>query len=37
MGSSKRATEQIQGDRQTLGKYTIRVRVRVGVIVKVRD
>ena len=35
MGSSKRATDQIQGDRQTLGKYPIRVRVRVVVVVPV--
>ena len=26
---SKRATDQRMGDRQTLGKYQIRVRVRV--------
>ena len=32
---SKQATDQIQGDRQTLGKYPIRVRVRVRV--RVRD
>ena len=31
----KRATEQVQDDRQTLGKYPIRVRVRVRV--RVRD
>ena len=28
---SKRATDQILGDRQTLGKYPIRARVRVRV------
>ena len=31
MGTSKRATYQIQGDIQTLGKYPIIVRVRVRV------
>ena len=36
MDSSKRATDQIQGDRQTLGKYPIMVRVRVSVRVRVR-
>ena len=35
MGSSKKYTDQIQGDRQSLGKYPIRVRVRVRV--RVRD
>ena len=33
---SKRATYQIQDDRQTLGKYPIRVRVRVRVRVRFR-
>ena len=28
---SKKATDQVQDDRQTLGKYPIRVRVRVRV------
>ena len=28
---SKRATDQVQDDRQTLGKYPIKVRVRVRV------
>ena len=28
---NKRVTDQIQDDRQTLGKYPIRDRVRVGV------
>ena len=28
MGSSKKATDEIHGDIQTLGKYPIRVRVR---------
>ena len=32
MGSSKRAKDQIQGDRQILGKYPIRVRVMVKVM-----
>ena len=32
---SKKATDQVQVDRQTLGKYPIRVRVRVGVRVRV--
>ena len=31
MGSSKQATYQIQGYRQTLGKYPIMVRVRFRV------
>ena len=31
MGSIKQATDQIQGDRQKLGKYPIMVRVRVRV------
>ena len=35
MGRSEQATDQIQGDRQTLGKYPIRVRVIVRV--RVRD
>ena len=35
MGISKQATDQIRGNRQTLGKYPIRVRVRVRV--RVRD
>ena len=34
MGNSKQATDQIQGDRQTLGKYPIRFRVRVRVTVR---
>ena len=29
MGSTKQSTDQIQGDRQKLGKCSIRVRVRV--------
>ena len=35
---SKRATEQVQNDSLTLGKYpiTVRVRVRVWVMVRVR-
>ena len=32
---SKRATDQVQDDRQTLGKYPIRVRVTVTVTVTV--
>ena len=28
---SKRATDQVQDDKQTLGKYPIKVRVRVRV------
>ena len=36
MGSRKQAIDQIQGDRQTLGKYPIRVRFRVRVRVRVR-
>ena len=35
MGSSKQATYQIQGDRQTLVKYPIRVKFMVRV--RVRD
>ena len=35
MGSIKQATDQIQGDRKTLGKYPSRVRIRV--MVRVRD
>ena len=31
MVSNKQATDQIQGDRQTPGKYPIMVRVRVRV------
>ena len=34
MGSIKQATYQIQGDRQTLSKYPIRVRVMVRVMVR---
>ena len=33
---SKRALDQVQDDRQTLGKYLIRVRFRVRVRVMVR-
>ena len=33
---SKRATDQIQGDRQTLCRYPIKVMVRVRVRVRVR-
>ena len=33
---SKRALDQVQDDRQTLGKYLIRVRFRVRVRVRVR-
>ena len=35
MGSSKQATDQIQGYRQTVGKYPIRFMVMVRV--RVRD
>ena len=35
MGSSKQATDHIQGYRYTLGKYPIRVSIRVRV--RVRD
>ena len=34
--SSKRATDEVQDDRQTLGKYPIIVRVRVRVRVRFR-
>ena len=37
MVSRNQATDQIQGDRQTLGKYPIIVKVRVRVMVRVRD
>ena len=37
MGSSKRATDQIQGDRQALVEYPIMVKVGVGVMVRVGD